>query len=1278
MFLPKPGVMVHVSPPFNPPVLKGLKVHPDNPFQFDFVLDQGDSYNSLPPVGRTREGQNQEQLKIEANKLIKYFLAAITILDKDLWVNLSPYEKDRIIPDAFGKTEMGRDLLAQDYLLKQITASLIYPEEEIGKQFWAKVYAEAQKKFHTTNIPVNTFNKVWIVPAKAVVYENVIASEAKQSQKESVAYVVEAKLKVMLEEDYLALEKNYSPPLMGGGANDASIIGSQIVREIVLPQLEKEVNEGKNFAQLRQVYNSLILAAWYKKKIKDSILAKVYVDRNKVKGVGYNSSVIARSEAKKQFENGVAFPTARNDDVEAIYRQYLQAFKKGVFNYIKEEQSVIASPKGEAISAEMIPRKYFSGGMSMAMTSIDANKAMTITTQLPLQLDNSRAMLVRAKVGLVGNTAMMVSEKGIAQEMRKKIRTIIEKREKMVEAVMAEKFQSGNSSTVLTYFANIIKGNETVRFIEFNQMLKETESLVTNGERLKGVVDWGNVQDANKYLLDMIYNLSYGAPLDELKLKKIMHVFLDVHFLRYLSLASLYADTDEELNYFQEDLDLLNNGKGSSGLVFIERASALTMLMSSDYVSNPSGYLRFDKTHVFSEEMTEEMNLMALEMLSSHIAFQHTVTLDAPEEKSVIYELNGVDFHYMFHYVNDLLKKYVGLSREGIEAARRLRIAEAVIMLLNSDKHIFGMDEALFEAQLKIMQGKGDIVLDWEVFRAAHAEFKALLKQAATMLYEDSRIIIDQQTGGGYSPFKNLSVFPSRLLDYVLDWHLYNIKEGSDLFNAHDRALMFESSLTGLGEVGLKRRNETVFKEMFDRARGIKSNGDWEEIYIVDVDKIKGAGFVQARLGQIQQMLQGLANGAMNTEARPQVEYAKKLLENRIQRPDILEIAKMIQKEGLKEDDILKAGEDLRIKPTSINGYEDLLDGMKDYLLGFVKYVDEKELNDATFWVAARDGEILYDTLRLAKSLRGEDFSKIYLMQYNDNVGELIRKMSAEGLGRFLGAYGFTGQNQKYVLLDTGFYGSFAQRLSYWINNKLSLPFLFKPRNLLVSSGFNDQSYASMMDVPVNPDASVDKFKLIEPLIEPVRKSVNPKAADLWRYRIAVAMQILPKFHSKVLSLDGDLKPIVDAQRVDDLDLNTEGANDEHVNRVAALLLQYHLAEMLIKEKTRNINDVQLPVVPDASKTVVHAVGLGVVVEGEQDAGATVAKGGIDLTSGKLPLEVKKEIASSPTAPRNDYNFNIDPAMLKQWEEAPGVMAVIYNIEPMLDVYKFLGTPSVN
>jgi DNA-binding response OmpR family regulator len=309
--LPVPGVMVHLSPEFTSAHLQGITIHPDNALQFDFLIHKGD------------QDLEDDQKPEEYKKLVKYFLASLTIPDEDQWVNLSPYEKDRIIKDDFGKTEMGRDLLAEDYLLKQITSSLIYPEDGLGKAFWDKVYERAWNEYHTTDIPVNTFNKVWIVPDQAYVYES-----------GNSAYILNSHLRVMLEEDYLSLEKHVaisSSSAGRGNANDTHAIGSQVIREIILPELEKEVNEGKNFANLRQMYSGMILATWYKKALKESLLGKVYADRAKVKGVDQDPQTN-----------------------EEIYRRYLKAFKKGVFNYIKEDV--------DKYTNEIIPRKYFSGG----------------------------------------------------------------------------------------------------------------------------------------------------------------------------------------------------------------------------------------------------------------------------------------------------------------------------------------------------------------------------------------------------------------------------------------------------------------------------------------------------------------------------------------------------------------------------------------------------------------------------------------------------------------------------------------------------------------------------------------------------------------------------------------------------------------------------------------------------------------------------------------------------------------------------------------------------
>jgi len=364
--LPSPGMMVQLSPEYNPPVLKGVTVYPNNPFKFDFILDKGDQSSRHPERG---EGSQQEQLKSETSKLVKYFLASITTPENDLWVNLSPYEKNRIIPQSFGQTDMGRDLLAEDYILKQITASLIYPEGQIGKQFWLRVYQEAKKKFGTTDIPVNTFNKVWIVPDKAKVYEH-----------GNTAYVVKANLKVMLEQDYLSLEKHTNVILSEAkDLNNTNALGSQIVREIVIPELTREVNEGKNFAVLRQVYYSMILATWFKKRMKNSILGHKYMDQNKVTGIHYDHSLIKASS--------VVLSEAKDlNDIDAIYQRYLRAFKKGVYNYIKEET--------DPITQEMIPRKYFSGGVVAAFQDKDDLAMTTKITRSELPSGNNFAQAV--------------------------------------------------------------------------------------------------------------------------------------------------------------------------------------------------------------------------------------------------------------------------------------------------------------------------------------------------------------------------------------------------------------------------------------------------------------------------------------------------------------------------------------------------------------------------------------------------------------------------------------------------------------------------------------------------------------------------------------------------------------------------------------------------------------------------------------------------------------------------------------------------------------------
>ncbi|MBF0385602.1 MAG: AAA family ATPase, partial [Candidatus Omnitrophica bacterium] len=343
-----------LSAAYSPLVIKGLKIDPQNPLKFNFIIDIGDL------------DTNEERVKEEALKVVKYFLTSLTVSENDLWVNLSPYERERIIPGKFGDTEMGRDLLQEDYILKQITSSLIYPEDELGSEFWEKVYAKVYEKYGKSDIPSDVFNKVWIVPKKASVFEE-----------SDSAYIIDSELKVLLEEDYIAAskikEQNASEAQSETGSvliprKETNEIFNKTVREVIIPALEEEVNRGKNFAQLRQIYNAIILSAWFKGALKESMLGKLYVDQNKISGVE-----LADKKAK-----------------EEIYNSYLEAVKKGVYDYVKEDYI--------EETQSVVKRKYFSGGTSFILAGA-TNPRLEVhnAVNMPREEDIDRMMASEEK-----------------------------------------------------------------------------------------------------------------------------------------------------------------------------------------------------------------------------------------------------------------------------------------------------------------------------------------------------------------------------------------------------------------------------------------------------------------------------------------------------------------------------------------------------------------------------------------------------------------------------------------------------------------------------------------------------------------------------------------------------------------------------------------------------------------------------------------------------------------------------------------------------------------
>lgn len=329
--------------PYQLPLMKGLEFDASKPLQLQFYFDT--------------MSKKKIDLK-ETNRLIKYFLGFLAVPEEKLWVNLSPYEKDRIIPDCLSRLDIGKNLLLEDYILKQLTASLTDPKTKTGKDFWKEVYAAANRVNPGKKIPLGTMYKVWIMPESAEVYEYTgfgdRSSEKGNKQKHTIAFVKEARLKVMMEEDLTAMQN------VGAGSKPAQKNGRgtnpplqkqsiEIFKHQLLPIIKKQVNESENFAPLRQLYYALILATYFKQKLKNHFLFDQYIDSEKTNTLNLQENRIK----------------------EKVYTSYLRIFQKGIYNQLKTEYDPSLHRK--------IKRRYFSGG-----AKFNTIKSQTTVKSFPL------------------------------------------------------------------------------------------------------------------------------------------------------------------------------------------------------------------------------------------------------------------------------------------------------------------------------------------------------------------------------------------------------------------------------------------------------------------------------------------------------------------------------------------------------------------------------------------------------------------------------------------------------------------------------------------------------------------------------------------------------------------------------------------------------------------------------------------------------------------------------------------------------------------------------
>ena len=157
----------------------------NNPLQIGFSL-LADASHKLP--------KEEEQVELQT-RLGRYLNTFLVLSGEHINVTLTPMDEYCGLPKLLRNTELGRDMLAQDVVLKHYAASQMHPSTVQGKKFWDKVdnLAVGYQAFESCF-------RVWIVPDNVTVRE-----ETKDTQ--GHVTIERLGLKVMCEADYDTLQR---------------------------------------------------------------------------------------------------------------------------------------------------------------------------------------------------------------------------------------------------------------------------------------------------------------------------------------------------------------------------------------------------------------------------------------------------------------------------------------------------------------------------------------------------------------------------------------------------------------------------------------------------------------------------------------------------------------------------------------------------------------------------------------------------------------------------------------------------------------------------------------------------------------------------------------------------------------------------------------------------------------------------------------------------------------------------------------------------------------
>lgn len=237
---------------------------------FDLILKAEKAEGSKPGISI----QNATRIGATA------FLTGLDVPNYKFWVNLNPWEVDRIIDEELGQSEVGKIMLEADLQMKKDFSNYGNPcVNKTGKILWSlldkkreALVQQCMKKFpgqiyNTDNINFQSVTMHWIIPDKVYVYSNgtqisiINANLTINSESD-----IDRSSFQVRNQDVNSLSRGCTEEL-NRSAQEYGEYCENLEENMIQPYVVADINSKEKYKDLRDVYTALALAQWYKSNI---------------------------------------------------------------------------------------------------------------------------------------------------------------------------------------------------------------------------------------------------------------------------------------------------------------------------------------------------------------------------------------------------------------------------------------------------------------------------------------------------------------------------------------------------------------------------------------------------------------------------------------------------------------------------------------------------------------------------------------------------------------------------------------------------------------------------------------------------------------------------------------------------------------------------------------------------------------------------------------------------------------------------------------------------